>query len=322
MEINDKVFGNQTIEEEVLIELIKSKPVQRLKGIQQAGVVYKVLPYKEISRYEHSVGTMLLIRKLGGSLEEQIAGLLHDVPHTAFSHAIDFVFRNDKHDYHEKFHEKIIKESEIPLILKKYDFDVERIIDEKNFLLLERNSPDLCADRVDYSLREFVARDGMNDRIKGYIDSLTVKDNEIVFDSGEKAKDFSVDFLYVVQDWGSPLQLVIVELIAEAVKIGLDEGILTDKDLFDTDENVLNKLEKSGNDTIKKKLDLLNPKLEAVEDIENHDYCSKEKARFVDPHFIVGNGLKRVSEEFPEFKKELDEHMIFMNKGVHARIVR
>ena len=37
---------------------------------------------------------MLLIKKLGGSVEEQIAGLLHDVSHTAFSHVIDYVFDN------------------------------------------------------------------------------------------------------------------------------------------------------------------------------------------------------------------------------------
>jgi HD superfamily phosphohydrolase len=37
---------------------------------------------------------MLLVRRLGASLEEQIAALLHDVSHTAFSHVIDSVDHN------------------------------------------------------------------------------------------------------------------------------------------------------------------------------------------------------------------------------------
>ena len=37
LEINDRVYGKIVIDEPVLIELINSKPVQRLKGINQAG---------------------------------------------------------------------------------------------------------------------------------------------------------------------------------------------------------------------------------------------------------------------------------------------
>jgi len=50
------------------------------------------------TRFDHSVGVMLLIRKLGAGsspasalLKEQVAALLHDVSHTAFSHVIDYV---------------------------------------------------------------------------------------------------------------------------------------------------------------------------------------------------------------------------------------
>ena len=47
-----------------------------------------------ITRYEHSVGVMLLARRVGGGLREQVAALLHDVSHTAFSHVIDHVFHD------------------------------------------------------------------------------------------------------------------------------------------------------------------------------------------------------------------------------------
>ena len=102
------------------------------------------------------MGVMLLLHKLGASVEEQVAGLLHDVPHTAFSHVIDFVFRTEKHNFHELHHERVIMGSEIQGILDKHGFDVKRILDEHKFPLLEKDLPDLCADRVDYTLRDSV----------------------------------------------------------------------------------------------------------------------------------------------------------------------
>ncbi len=99
---------------------------------------------------------MFLLKKYDASLEEQIAGLLHDVPHTAFSHVVDFVFGTGKHQgYHERFMKQVIYDSEIPSILEEHGIDVEEVLDESNFKLLERGVPDLCADRIDYFLRDY-----------------------------------------------------------------------------------------------------------------------------------------------------------------------
>ena len=114
MFIYDEIYGEFEVDK-VLEELILSKPVQRLKGIHQGGASYLVNEKWNVTRFDHSIGTMLLIKILGGSLEEQIAGLLHDVSHTAFSHVIDFVFENKEEDYHEKIYSSVIKESEIPV---------------------------------------------------------------------------------------------------------------------------------------------------------------------------------------------------------------
>ena len=120
MEIDDRVYGKIQVTEPVLLEIMQSQPVQRLKGIYQAGISIRAIPKLTVTRFEHSVGVMYLLQKLGASVEEQIAGLLHDVPHTAFSHVVDYVFRSKEHDFHEKFHEKIITESGVPIVLKKY----------------------------------------------------------------------------------------------------------------------------------------------------------------------------------------------------------
>ena len=75
MEINDCVYGKCEITEPVLVELIHSKPLQRLKGIMQSGARVYIFSNRDVTRYEHCVGVMLLLRKLGASIEEQIAGL-------------------------------------------------------------------------------------------------------------------------------------------------------------------------------------------------------------------------------------------------------
>ncbi len=153
MIVSDIIYGDYNVDH-VLAELIMSKPVQKLKGIHQGGASYLVNEEWNVTRYEHSVGVMLLIKKLGGSIEEQIAGLLHDVSHTAFSHVIDFVLENKEEDYHEKIYQKVIIDSEIPCILKKHGYDYKDILfNESKWTLLEQPAPELCADRVDYTLR-------------------------------------------------------------------------------------------------------------------------------------------------------------------------
>lgn len=138
MEISDVIYGHHHIDG-VLEELIKSAPVQRLKGIYQGGASFLVNQKWNVTRYEHSIGVMLLIKKLGGTIEEQIAGLLHDVSHTAFSHVVDVVFENQAEDYHENIFQQVIVHSEIPDILQKHGYHTEELLsDDSRWTLLEQ----------------------------------------------------------------------------------------------------------------------------------------------------------------------------------------
>ena len=154
MKITDRVHGIIEIDDPLIAELIESSPVQRLKKINQNGAQVYLDPTRNTNRFEHSVGVWHLLRKFGADRSEQVAGLLHDTPHTAFSHVIDFVFPNDEHNFHEKFTEKIILNSEVPEILKKHGLKVEDVLATENFHLLEADLPDLSADRIDYFLRD------------------------------------------------------------------------------------------------------------------------------------------------------------------------
>ena len=142
MILQDSVYGTQEISDSLVIEIIKTPEMERLKGVNQYGPYNLVDPSAFSSRYDHSLGVYFLLRKLNAPREEQIAGLLHDIAHTAFSHVIDFVYNAaDTQHTHEGFHEKVLKNSNIPAILKKFNLDVKYISDHTKFPLLENNLP-------------------------------------------------------------------------------------------------------------------------------------------------------------------------------------
>lgn len=323
MELEDRVYGHAKIKEPVLISLINSKPVRRLKGINQAGASQYALRGKTVSRYDHSLGVMILLKKLNAPLEEQIAGLLHDIPHTAFSHVIDFVFKTKNHEFHEKFHRKIITGSEIPSILKEHGFNIKRQFNERNFPLLEKNLPDLCADRIDYTLRDMVASSGFHDKINEYLHSFIVKDNEIVMRQKEIARKFAEDYLKMDEEkWSHPLEIALFQILADAIKIALDEKIISEEDLFQDDVFLYSKLKESKNVQILKKLDMLNVNLKIIDDPDDYHFHSKNKLRYINPRFINPDGsFSRVSDVYPDFKERLRKHKEWIERGNFVRVV-
>src|SRR5205823_11476012 len=102
MRWNDRVYGDVTIDDPRLLALIACPTFQRLKGIRQAGPSAFAFPFKTVTRYEHSLGVYWLLRRLDADLREQVAGLLHDISHTAFSHAVDFVFASEEQNHPEQ----------------------------------------------------------------------------------------------------------------------------------------------------------------------------------------------------------------------------
>jgi HD superfamily phosphohydrolase len=142
MRLTDRIYGSTTITDPALIALIESRAMQRLNGVLQHGISALVDITARVSRFEHSVGVMLLVRRLGGSVEEQIAALLHDVSHTAFSHVIDYVFDgHDDQSYHDRVKADYVAGTDLPEIVTGFGFDWRVLLDEDRYLLLEQPAP-------------------------------------------------------------------------------------------------------------------------------------------------------------------------------------
>ena len=321
MEIEDPVYGSHKLEENVLIELINSDPVQRLKGVHQAGpspFFIEDKPYT--TRYEHSIGVMMLLREFDASLEEQIAGLLHDVPHTAFSHVADFVFEEEGHEYHERFMEDIIYDSKIPEILQKHGYDIDYILEESNFKLLERDLPKLCADRLDYSMRDLKSHKKYN--MEEFIESLTVKDDEFIFQDFESAEDFGLKFIELDSTvYASPKEVAIYEIFADIIRKALEIEAIDEEDLFTKDKELMEKLRDIDCDEIQLKFELLDSGLEVETNEEEYDIIGNTKARAVDPPFIENGEILNASDRSDKLKNAIKEHRQNINNGLKINIV-
>jgi HD superfamily phosphohydrolase len=313
--IRDRLYGKFEVSEPVLLELVVSKPVQRLKKIEQLGLPYRYYPWSGFSRYEHSVGVMLLLRRFNASVEEQVAGLLHDVGHLAFSHLSDWIFGSLKdEESHEQISHKLIHGREIGSILSRYGLDPSRISDKERSTLLEQRAPDLCADRIDYVLRESWSNLGQNIAPKT-LKNLIIPEDKFVFNSVESADLFAKSMLGLQRNhWGHPDAFRRYHLFADILRLAMKVGTISESDFYTHDEAILLKLEKSRDLNIKKGLSLL--KLKRLP-IPQSGRIIRKKFRFSDPLVLDRKGtLRRLSELDPSFKQFLTREKRHNKKGI------
>ena len=307
MNITDSIYGKFKLDR-VLEELIESQPVQRLKGIYQGGASYFVNEKWNVTRYDHSIGVMLLIRRLGGSLEEQIAGLLHDVSHTAFSHVIDFVLENKAEDYHEQIYPCMITDSEIPQILSHYGFDSSVILfDHSQWTLLEQQAPDLCADRIDYTLRDMYHYGHISiEEINDFLDQLVVIDGVIYLMNLQAAEWFTATYYKEVIDFFmDPLNGYGYKLLSKTLKTALDKKLISLNTLLGTDEEVMKLLRSFDDIEIKALTDQIHPHVIVKEDKQEYDFHHRGKVRLIDPMIL---------EERPCRSSELSQEIQIRNQ--------
>ncbi|KAI9151948.1 putative protein YdhJ [Paramyrothecium foliicola] len=155
--IHDDLHGTQRITEPVLTALLASPFFRRLATIGQHGISNLLNINPAVTRFEHSVGAMLVVRSAGGALDEQIAALLHDVSHTVLSHDVDWALSAPGESYHEVHKDRYLAMTDLPAILATHGFRDLKPFHEELFPLVEWPSPSLCADRLDYAVRDSAA---------------------------------------------------------------------------------------------------------------------------------------------------------------------
>ncbi len=314
--LSDRIYGKHYISEPVIIELLKSRSVLRLKNISQYGPPAKYYHLKPFSRYEHSVGVLLLLKTLGASIEEQVAGLLHDISHTAFSHVVDWVVgSNEKENYQDKLHSKFFTNSDVQPILVKNDIDPKKISDYKNYTLLESKIPSLCADRIDYALREFPAATA-----KKCFAGLLIHKNRLVFKDKKTALLFADNFLHKQEThWGGFEAGVRYINLARVLKLAIEKKHISFEDLSKDDNYVVKKLEAIKDIEIINVLKRLRKK--NLSGIKKDTVLFKKKFRYVDPSYLVRGKIKVLSTEDKKYRIKIYKASEMNKKGIRLPII-
>lgn len=321
--ISDSIYGEFKIDN-VLVDLINSYPVQRLKNIHQGGASYLVNKKWNLTRYDHSVGVMILIKLLGGSLEEQIAGLLHDISHTAFSHVVDFALQNKKEDYHEEIYLEVVENSQIPNILSKHGYNYKEILeDESKWTILEQGAPKLCADRIDYTLRDMYHYGYTSlEEVCNFVNHLSISSGEIVVNNIESAKYF-VDLYYkeVIDYFMHPLNAYGYEQLSKLIKLGLDKNLITLNDLLKTDDEVMGILKSSNDTDIHKLIQSLNYNVTVRKNESNYNFYQKGKLRLIDPTVLINNSTYTLTSIDPSIEIINNKSREIISKGIYVEIL-
>ncbi|UKT65115.1 HD domain-containing protein [Pedobacter mucosus] len=242
VQVDDFLYGKMQFSQ-VFLDLLNTEALIRLAGIHQSGAVFLVNPGICHSRLEHSKGVMMLIKYLGGTELEQIAGLLHDVSHTAFSHVGDYVFNNTDENYHEQIFEEFLLKSDIPQVLINHGYHIDEII-FGDFKILEQPLPLLCADRLDYTLRDAIHGGIISrQRAKIFLNDITLKNGVIAVNSENEVEWINETFVKLNNElFRLPINLYANGKMAEIIRDFMDKNILSKDDMLKTDTMLLNKI--------------------------------------------------------------------------------
>lgn len=96
--IHDPVHGSMRLSGLVL-DLIDTPEIQRLRGIRQLGLAYLAFPGANHSRFEHALGAAHLVSRMSAELKLDkgerdlllAAATLHDVGHAPYSHTLEYL---------------------------------------------------------------------------------------------------------------------------------------------------------------------------------------------------------------------------------------
>ncbi len=176
--IRDTVWGDVPLDRKVMA-IIDSIPFQRLRRVQQLGFTSWTWPGAHHSRFEHSLGVfhitrqaVLYLLKLGSynfSLEEVntvlAAGLLHDIGHYPYSHAVEELDLNVIRNHELIGHEIVLGPEIAPILREAWGVQPEKVaamiakssdvtLSRHELLLRNLISGALDTDKLDYLMRD------------------------------------------------------------------------------------------------------------------------------------------------------------------------
>ena len=238
--------------------IVDTEPYQRLRWIKQLGSANLVYPGANHTRLEHSIGVSHLVKQMASQSDVpkdeiplvSVAGLLHDLGHSPYSHLADELpFGKD----HVEVTQDIINSSQISDILSDQGLDINEVCnlikgDHKYGSLI---SGDIDGDRLDYLMR-----DSHYTGVKTGVDTgrlvtkMSIADNELVI--GESGLPVVETFLtsrsiMFPTVYFHPFSRGAELMLARATSAAIDNDVFTyDSFVSFTDHKFLSELNLAG----------------------------------------------------------------------------
>jgi uncharacterized protein len=310
MQYVDTVYGSTSFTEPMILDLMQSDAMRRLRSVLQHGITAVLGITQPINRFEHSVGAMILVQRAGGSVCEQAAALLHDVSHTAFSHVADFVF-GGPNSYHEVKRREWMAHSDIPVVLSRHGIDWTDFLDDERFPLLEQPSPRLCADRLDYFLRDSLALGILTQTQATELSgSLVVAGGRFAVRDLETARLFGYKYMEADQtSWSNQTAILLYELTARALRTAFDRAVVAETDLWGGDKQLWDKISQSEDPAIAASVKLILRYRDFVVDESKPTVRLQPKIRTIDPDVLTEGGMLPLSSLDAEFRAYRDNYL-------------
>jgi hypothetical protein len=324
------IFGDVASNDPIIHDLIASQTMERLKDIDQGGPCVHFEYAPTFSRFDHCVGVWALLKRFDASLPEQVAGLLHDASHTAFSHVADTFFNGGEtgeHSYQDSIHLKYLSSQEDLLdIFRQYSFS----LDEANpdlplYNRLEQSLPDICADRLEYNLHTAILYDKLSETETNEILQHVKFEGEHWYftDIGSAIRFSSLPLDFNQTIWGVPWNMVLYDYFVDLLKKAIDINVIALDDFKNgLDSQIMEKLRQSEDVEIKTLLTLCeNVKFsfDIVDDESPFDKHYQPKFRGIDPWVMSDAKLVRLTELSPTFKKEYNAIKNWCIKGFNVK---
>ena len=234
----------------------ETPPMARLRDVgMNCGCEYTDFPLyrhtKPYSRFDHSVGVALILWHFTGSPRQTVAGLLHDIATPVFAHVVDFL--NGDHLRQESTEARtaaVIRQSpELLALLKRERLTVEDVADYHRYPLADNPSPQLSADRLEYTLGNLWHYGFLPlDQLVAFYNDLAVGGDrqgrqELAFQALETASGFTRASLDTSRVYVSDEDRFAMQALADLLRDALARGVLSAEDLYTTEPAVIAKLQ-------------------------------------------------------------------------------
>jgi len=283
-----------------------SPALRRLKGVgMHCGMEYTSFPFyqdfEEYSRLRHSLGVALILGRFSEQPKEILSGLFHDIATPCFAHVIDFL-RGDyqKQEATEAFTARIIDED--PVIqegLSALGLTTDDVSDYHRYPIADNDSPRLSSDRLEYTLSNFLNYGYASlDEVEALYRDLVLTKNEdgvkeIAFQDPGLAEFFTLTTLKNSRVYCASEDRYGMEALARIVLKAIRWKVLTEEDLYTTEEPVIAKLGQDPRTAVLWSWYRGLYRVETSYEPSPFGIVVKSKKRFIDPLVI---GLGRTSK--------------------------